>query len=200
MSVKKVYLIRHGETDYNRDHRLQGVLPVPLNDKGRLQAEALGQYLKVQKIDAIFSSHLSRAKQTADIVGRALNLSVSEEPLLGEIAFGIFEGLTFSEIQATYPDAYRMWDSGDMSYVVPDGESRQSAQKRMSKAWDDITAMTDYETIVMMTHGSAMKILLRYMYYRIPDKYFENTSITTLIRFQQVWEIESIAETPHLID
>lgn len=198
MTVQKVFLIRHGETDFNRDHRLQGTLPVPLNDKGRLQAEALGLYLKHHSIDALFSSPLNRARQTADLIGQALNLAVQDEPRMGEIAFGKYEGLTLEQRKTQYPDEDRMWKSGDMSYIVPEGESRRSVQKRMAAAWEDLTSNTDYQTIVLVSHGSALKILLRYMYHYLPDKSLNNTSITTLSRFNQIWEIESFAETPHL--
>jgi broad specificity phosphatase PhoE len=201
MSVQKVFLIRHGETDFNRNHRLQGSMPVPLNANGHLQAEALGLYLKHHPIDALFSSPLTRARQTADLIGQALNLAVQDEPRMGEIAFGDkFEGLTMPDIKEKYPDEYRMWKSGDLSYVVPNGESRHSVQKRMTDAWEDLTSNTDYETIALVSHGSALKIFLRSMFHYLPTSKINNTSITTLSRFNRVWEIEAFAETPHLTD
>lgn len=201
MSIQKVFLIRHGETDFNQEHRLQGTMAVSLNNNGRLQAKALGLYLKHHPIDALFSSPLTRARQTADFIGQALNLAVHDEPRLGEIAFGDkFEGLTFPEIQAKYPDEYRMWKSGDMSYIVPNGESRRSVQQRMTDAWEDLTSNTDYETIAFVSHGSALKIFLRSMFHYLPTSKINNTSVTTLSRFNQVWEIEAFAETPHLTE
>jgi len=133
MTIQKVLLIRHGETDYNREHRLQGALPVPLNANGILQAEALGSYLKRHEIETIFSSPMIRARQTADIIANALHVTVQEEPRIQEIMFGKFEGLLPSEIDSTYPEENRMWKSGDMSYTAPDGESRRSVQKRMER-------------------------------------------------------------------
>jgi len=198
--MQKVFLIRHGETDYNRDHRLQGALPIPLNANGCLQAEALGLYLKDSGIEAIFSSPMIRARQTADIIGQALDINVYEEPRIREIAFGKFEGLTHTEIEANFPDDYRMWQSGDMSYTVPAGESRRSVQQRMADAWNDLKVISDYEKIALISHGSALRILMRYLYHRVPTQTIENTSITTLSRFDYVWEIESFAETLHLND
>ena len=200
MTMQKVFLIRHGETDYNRDHRLQGALPIPLNAKGQSQAKALGLYLKDQGIETIFSSPMIRARQTADIMGQALGVTVCEEPRIQEIAFGQFEGLRSSEIEEKYPDIYRMWQSGDMSYTVPDGESRRSVQQRMTGAWIDIITNTEYEKIALVSHGSALRIIMRYLFHLVPTQTIQNTSITTLSRFHEAWEIESFAETPHLND
>jgi len=200
MTIQKVLLIRHGETDYNREHRLQGALPVPLNANGVLQAEALGLYLKHHEIDTIFSSPMIRARQTAEILGQALNLTVQDEPRIQEIGFGKFEGLLADEIEATYPDEHRMWRSGDMSYTVPNGESRRIVQKRMVAAWDDLIARDEYETIALISHGSALRIIMRYLFHYVPTQTIVNTSVTTLVRFHQAWEIESFAETPHLND
>lgn len=200
MSVKKVYLIRHGETDYNRDGRLQGALPVPLNDNGRVQAQALGLHLKRQSIEAIFTSPLSRAQETADLIGQILNASIVADKRLQEINFGQFEGLTHAQIEEEYEDEYRMWNAGDMLYAVPGGESRRSVQSRMTQAWEDITSQNGYDTVAIVSHGAALKILLHHVFYRLPNISLRNTSITTLSRFRHIWEIESFAETPHLND
>jgi broad specificity phosphatase PhoE len=200
MTLQKVFLIRHGETDYNREHRLQGALPVPLNDNGRSQAKALGLYLKNHDIEAIFSSPMIRARQTADIISQALNVTVQEESRIQEIAFGKFEGMLPNETEAEYPDEYRMWKSGDMSYTVPDGESRRAVQKRMAQAWDELTTSDAYETIALISHGSALRIIMRYLFHYVPTETIENTSLTTLSRFDEVWEIESFAEKRHLND
>lgn len=200
MTIQKVLLIRHGETDYNREHRLQGALPVPLNANGILQAEALGSYLKRHEIETIFSSPMIRARQTADIIANALHVTVQEEPRIQEIMFGKFEGLLPSEIDSTYPEENRMWKSGDMSYTAPDGESRRTVQKRMAEAWDDLSNRDGYETIALVSHGSALRIIMRYLFHYVPKQSIVNTSVTTLVRFNKVWEIESFAETPHLND
>ncbi len=200
MTIQKVLLIRHGETDYNREHRLQGTLPVPLNANGKLQAEALGLYLKHYEIETIFSSPMIRARQTADIIGQALNISVQDEPRIQEIGFGKFEGLLSGDIEVQYPNEYRMWKSGDMSYSVPDGESRRTVQKRMAEAWNDLSNREEYQTIALVSHGSALRIIMRYLFHYLPTHTIVNTSVTTLVRFSDVWEIDSFAETPHLND
>ena len=198
MSANTVYVIRHGETDFNRDGRLQGHMPVPLNQNGQIQAEALGLYLKQHEIDVIYSSPLLRARQTADIISQVTQAAVCDDPRFGEIAFGDFEGLTHSEIEAKFGDEYRMWRTGDMSYTVPNGESRRSVQKRMTDGWAEMIEQSSHKRIAIVSHGSAIRILLRYMFHYLPTKTIENTSLTTISRFERVWEIESFAERPHL--
>ena len=198
MRVKKVLLIRHGQTDFNRQHRLQGVMSVPLNQQGRTQAKALAQHLKSQPIDAIFTSPLPRAKETAQIIGNVLKQPVQCDARIREIAFGCFEGLTYAQAKQQHPQAHRMWDSGYIDYKVPGGESRGDVQRRMMAAWTEVTSSPDMETVVMVTHGSAIKILLGTLYAQLPDTPLMNTSITTLERWRTVWEITSYAARPHL--
>ena len=134
MSVRKVLFIRHGQTDFNLERRLQGAMPVPLNDCGRSQSQALAHYLKTVPIDAIYSSPRSRALESALIIGEVLHQTVLEDERLAEINFGEFEGHTFAEVGARFPEAYRKWDSGYRRYRVPSGESRVEVQLRMQAA------------------------------------------------------------------
>lgn len=175
-------------------------MPVPLNDNGRLQAQALGLYLKRLPIDVIYTSPLPRARQTADLIGEVVNVSIEDDARLQEIDFGQFAGLTLNERKNKFPDEHRMWDSGDMSYTVPAGESRFDVQRRITQAWDEITTKNGHDTVALVSHGAALKILLKQLFYRLPNKVLVNTSVTTLTCFGQVWEIESFAETPHLND
>ena len=198
MSATRVLFIRHGQTDFNLEHRLQGALPVPLNECGRAQSRTLANCLKADSIDAIYSSPRSRALETAQIIGAVLGQAVREDERLAEIAFGDFEGLTFAEVAAQFPLAYRKWETGYRPYRVPGGESRLDVQRRMQAAWDDITDAADMETVAMVGHSSAMMILFASMFARLPDKAMMNTSITTLERFEDIWRISAFAETPHL--
>jgi probable phosphoglycerate mutase len=196
MSVNKLLFIRHGQTDFNQEHRLQGALPVPLNKRGRQQSLLLAQYLKTVPIDALYTSPRSRALETARIISAALQRNAQEDERLAEIAFGDFEGHTFNEVAALYPEAYRKWESGYRPYRVPGGESRLDVQRRMGAAWDDIVSKDGMETVAIVGHSSAMMILLASMFARLPKKPMKNCSITTLQRFEDIWEISAFAETP----
>lgn len=196
MSVHTVLFIRHGRTEFNQERRLQGALPVPLDSEGRQQSRALAQYLKSVPIDAIYASPRPRALETARIIGKALEQEVREDERLAEIAFGDFEGHTFAEVKTRFPEAYRKWEAGYRPYRVPGGESRVEVQRRMAAAWDDIVNADNYNTVAVVGHSSAMMILLASMFAQLPDKSMANCSITTLRRFQDIWEIGAFAETP----
>ena len=199
MSVEQVHIIRHGQTGFNSERRLQGALPVPLNDCGRRQSRLLAQYLRNWPIDALYTSPRTRAKETAEIIGNCLKRTVYEDERLAEIAFGEFEGHTFAEVAQLYPVAYEKWESGYRRYRVPGGESRLDVQLRMEAAWRDITeSESGHTTAAIIGHSSAMMIFLASIFAFLPAKPVLNTSITTLKRFQDIWRIKSFAETPHL--
>jgi len=198
MSVAKVLLIRHGETDFNRERRLQGVMEIPLNERGREQAAAVARYLKGRSIDALYTSPILRAQETAEIIGERIGLPPRGDKRLREIEFGIFEGRSFAEVERRFPAAHRNWSTGYLAYKAPQGESRQDVQRRMRAAWDDLTAHLDHRTIAIVTHGSAIAIFLGSMYALLPDTAIKNTSITTLRRQEAIWEILGFAQTPHL--
>ena len=197
MSVSKVLFIRHGQTNFNLEHRLQGALPIPLNECGRAQSRLLAEYLKTVPIDAIYASPRSRALETAAIIGEALGQKVVEDERLAEIAFGEFEGYTFAEVEARFPRAYRKWESGYRAFRVPGGESRLDVQWRMQAAWGDITSRSDVETVAVVGHSSAMMIMLASMFAQLPVAPMKNTSITTLERFEDIWQISAFSEMPH---
>ena len=197
MGVERVLFIRHGQTDFNLEHRLQGAMPVPLNECGRSQSRALALYLKSVPIDAIYTSPRARALETARIIADVLGQRAREDERLAEIAFGDFEGHTFAEVEALFPAAYRKWESGYRPYRVPGGESRLDVQRRMQAAWDDITGAANLNTVAMVGHSSAMMILFASMFAQLPHKAMKNTSITTLERFEDTWRIKAFADMPH---
>ncbi len=200
MPVSRVLFIRHGQTDFNRERRLQGALPVPLNDCGRAQARMLAQYLRSVPLDALYASPRSRALETARIIGEGLAMGVREDERLAEIAFGDFEGHTFAEVEALYPKAYRKWESGYRPYRVPGGESRLDVQRRMQAAWDEITNCACLRTVAIVGHSSAMMILLASMFAQLPAAPMKNASVTTLERCEDTWWIRSFGKPPQRDD
>lgn len=198
MSVEKVLLIRHGETDFNRERRLQGVMENPLNERGRAQAASVARYLQGLSIDALYTSPILRAQETAEIIGNLIGLPARADERLREIEFGIFEGFTFAEVERRFPAAHHNWTTGYLAYRAPQGESRQDVQRRMRAAWDDLTARPDCKSIALVTHGSAIAIFLGSMYALLPDTSIKNTSITSLQRREDIWEILGFAQLPHM--
>jgi broad specificity phosphatase PhoE len=132
MPVNRVLLIRHGQTDWNTQHRWQGHAPTSLNAAGHAQARALGEYLRDQSIGGIWSSDLSRAMQTAQAVAAYQNLTPIPEARLRELDVGVFQALFPDELAELYPDELAAWRSADLDYAPPRGESRRSQIGRAS--------------------------------------------------------------------
>ncbi|MGH7766028.1 MAG: histidine phosphatase family protein [Candidatus Binatia bacterium] len=150
----RIFLLRHGATDWNVARRCQGTTDLELNETGLRQAAAAAQGLSGEKIDAVYSSHLRRALQTAGAVGRVHHLTVIVEESLRELDHGEIEGQTFSEIQATRPDFLREWREKPAEADIPGGEKLVEVERR---AWDGLCRIVGRhgpeETLVVVSHN-----------------------------------------------
>lgn len=117
-----ITLIRHGETAWNAERRLQGHLDIGLNERGLAQAQALAAALAGSAFDAVFASDLQRAWQTAQAVAAGRALTVQQDSALRERGYGSFEGLLYADIAAAYPAEFAAWQSRDIDAVMPAGE------------------------------------------------------------------------------
>jgi broad specificity phosphatase PhoE len=202
MTLDRVFLIRHGETDWNAQRRWQGYEPTALNEIGFAQARALAKYLSVRPIRAIHSSDLPRALQTAELLGSALNITPEVDIRWREINVGIFQGHTTDEIEKLFPDELTKWLSTDLSYVVPKGESRQGLQVRAYAAWQAVIAHPIDSEIAIVSHGGTIKALMRQLIGNHDPRlsiHLTNTSITTFERAKDGWRLLGVAETPHIL-
>lgn len=199
MSLKRVYIVRHGETDYNVEHRWQGQLDVPLNKAGKRQAKALAQHLADISVDAIFSSDLKRTMDTIRPYVKQNNLTITPEKRLREIHLGDFQGLKRHEIRELYPQEAMRWDNDD-SFVIPNGESRQQVKRRILTFWQETTQRTDLEQIMMVSHGGSIRILMHELFPEVLERFhFANTSITVLECDEHAnWKITALNTIPHL--
>jgi probable phosphoglycerate mutase len=157
----RILAIRHGETSWNVDTRIQGHLNIPLNDTGHWQADRLGQALAGEDIAAIYASDLSRAHETAQYVGRATGVSVVPELGLRERGFGAFEGRTFAEIELALPDQAERWRKRDPAFAPTGGESLLQVRERVLAAVNRLAQRHPGELIVMVAHGGVMDVLYR---------------------------------------
>lgn len=162
MEVTRLIAVRHGETAWNVDTRIQGQLDIALNDTGLWQARRVGQALAEEPIAAIYASDLARAWQTALEIARPRALEVQAEPGLRERAFGHFEGRTFADIDATLPDQARLWRTRDPAFA-PDGggESLLTFRERVTGVAQALAARHPGELVVMVAHGGVMDVLYR---------------------------------------
>jgi broad specificity phosphatase PhoE len=198
----KLHLIRHGESVYNAEGRIQGHADIPLSELGCRQAEAAAEALARQPMEAIFASPLRRAAQTAEIIAKRLGLPVQFDDRLKEIDVGIFQGKLHSELERLYPQEIARWRSEDMDYAVPGGESRRQILQRGRSAFESILA-EGRENVAIISHGrilmTTIKSLLG-MPLTKPPFSLQNGSITTLSYNEGNFELISLDSVEHLRD
>jgi broad specificity phosphatase PhoE len=161
-SAQRILLIRHGETDWNRDQRFQGKTDVPLNRKGREQAHALALALKEEPLTVIYSSPLARAMETARII-KIFHPSVPllEEKGLIEMDLGHFEGMEAHRWAIAYPDFRKRWRENPSSVKMPAGESLQEVQGRAIDTLERMTQECPPEsTLVLCSHNFVICTIL----------------------------------------
>lgn len=147
--------MRHGETDWNLNRRLQGHADRPLNNTGREQARALAVELTDEPLDAVYSSDLSRAHETARIVAETHGLDVTELRELRERHFGTWEGLSDDEIHERFPEEIANGTLGD-------GEPREGMNRRVLEALERIAAEHPGGTVLVVSHGGPLRAVLRH--------------------------------------
>jgi probable phosphoglycerate mutase len=153
--------VRHGETAWNVDTRIQGQLDIELNAHGLWQAGQVGRALEDEPISAIYASELSRAWQTAQAIAAPLGLQVKPEPALRERAFGHFEGRTFADIDANLPEQARLWRTRDPQFAPEGGESLLTFRERITSTAARIAERHPGELVVLVAHGGVMDVLYR---------------------------------------
>lgn len=159
--MSELILIRHGETAWNRERRMQGQTDIPLSDLGRAQAAAVGQRLANYPFTALYSSDLSRAWQTATAISQASGRKIRSEVALRERTFGIFEGLTYDEMAQRHPDAHARFAQRDPDYAVPGGESPRQFFERSLACLNAIARAHVGDCVVVVTHGLVLDTLYR---------------------------------------
>lgn len=157
----KLLLIRHGETAWNAEHRIQGKLDIPLSPLGMLQSARLADCLANEPIEAVYSSGQSRAWLTAAPLAARLGLQVIAEPRLRERSFGVFEGLTLDEIAAQYPAEFIKWRERDLEWRPEGGESGQQLIDRVMSAVTEIGARHRRQTVALVSHGGVLDVVYR---------------------------------------
>lgn len=182
-----LYLIRHGQSEGNQLNKIQGWQDFPLSPLGKQQVEKLGQFFRSQKLDAIYSSDLTRAYETANKIAEATNIPVQKSELFREIKLGPLEGKTKQEIYSQFPEAKErtLLTSG-----VPGTETIEEITNRSEKIINKLREHGEGEHIALVTHGGLISILLMYIilekdWHRFHRPFqIENTSIS-LIEFSK---------------
>ncbi len=157
----RLYVIRHGETAWNAEERMQGQLDSALNDTGRWQAEQVALALRDEPIGTIFASDLQRTLHTAAPLAHAIGQSIQADRGLRERAFGVFEGHTYTDIHRLWPEASARWRARDALFAPDGGESLEAFNTRCIETAERLCAARPGQTMVWVTHGGVLDCLYR---------------------------------------
>jgi probable phosphoglycerate mutase len=162
VQVTRIIAIRHGETAWNADSRIQGQRDVGLNETGRWQARRVGEALAGEDITAVYSSDLGRAHETAQEISEATGIPVTRSEGLRERCFGVFEGKTFDEIHQVWPEHAQNWRKRIPDWQPPEGgESLVELRERVHRTMVELAARHPGEQIVVVAHGGVLDTLYR---------------------------------------
>lgn len=162
MQATRIIAVRHGETAWNADARIQGQRDIGLNDTGRWQARRVGEALASEEITAVYSSDLGRAHQTAQPIADVAGIPVVPDEGLRERSFGMFEGKTFDEIHQTWPDHAHNWRKRIPEWEPPEGgESLLQLRERVTRTLQALASRHPGQQIVVVAHGGVLDTLYR---------------------------------------
>ncbi|GAA3986921.1 histidine phosphatase family protein [Comamonas faecalis] len=202
MQATRIIAVRHGETAWNVDTRIQGHLDIALNATGQWQARRLAQALRSEDIAAIYSSDLARARETAQAVATLSGAPLLADPGLRERSFGDFEGRTFAQIERERPEDARRWRQRDPGFVPAGGESLLMLQERIAQTVATLAARHDGEQILLVAHGGVMDMLYRlatHLHLQAPRTWqLTNAAINRLLWTGESLALVGWADTRHL--
>jgi probable phosphoglycerate mutase len=195
-------VVRHGETVWNVEARLQGHGDSALTPLGIRQSEAVAGRLAGEQFDALYSSDLPRALATAQTIARRSGHRILTDPRLRERSFGLFEGLTRPQIAERFPDHYQRYLARDPDHVVPGGESRRDLYLRVTACLEDIAGQRPGQRIVVVAHGGVLAAMFR----RALSKDLEDTLSIPLVNAalnvffigNGLWTLSVENDTAHL--
>jgi len=202
-----IILVRHGETEWNRLGRLQGHLDIGLSDEGHAQAALLARRLlaeqaRGERFDACYSSDLSRARQTAQPLADALGLPLTVLSALRERHYGVFQAHDKPQIEARYPELYRVWQTRDPHFEPPEGESMQAFYTRVNTTLAELARLHAGQRIVCVAHGGVLDCAYRYARQMPLDTAREhvllNASVNELAYRNGTVEVKRWADVTHL--
>ncbi len=202
MQATRIIAVRHGETAWNVDTRIQGHLDIALNDTGRWQARQVARALADEPLAAVYTSDLQRAHATAQAIAQASGAPLVAEPGLRERRFGELEGRTFAEIEAELPEQARRWRQRDPHFAPAGGETLVQLRERIAATTHRLAAQHTEQLIVLVAHGGVLDMLYRLatgLDLQAPRTWLvTNASINRLLWTPQGLTLVGWADTQHL--
>ena len=205
MSATRLCLVRHGETAWNAERRIQGQLDVPLSAVGHAQARATANWLAREEFAAIYSSDLSRALHTAEAAAHLLRLPIRREIALRERHYGVLQTLTYAEFERRHPSAHARFLAREETFALPGGgESLRQFADRVNRCIDGIVAAHPGGQVLIVTHGGVLDIVHRRASGKplsVPrDFEIPNAGLNWLEVERDKWTLLSWAERSHLAE
>jgi len=195
-------LVRHGQSTWNREHRIQGQLDPPLSEEGRRQAELLGHRLAGRRLAGFYSSDLKRAFETSQAIEAMTGFVAVAVPGLREIFLGEWEGLRSEEVAQRYPDAWVRWSEEPDWDLVPGGEGTEHFETRVAAALDAILERHAHGDVLLVTHGGVIQVALHRVAARPSRGLFpfkiQNASLSVLEKGDGRMIIGGVNDTCHL--
>lgn len=203
-TLTRICIIRHGETDWNAEKRIQGHTDIPLNAVGRAQALAMAFSAAHHRFNAIYSSDLVRAVETAQALAQRTDLQVKLLPQLRERHFGLFQGITAAQGAERYAEAYARYVARDLEYDFENGESLRHFAERVSAGVDWLVRHHGGQTVAAVSHSGVLDIVYRRATGRplhTPrDFAIPNCALNWFHFDGQGWHLETWADRHHLRD
>ena len=196
-----IYLIRHGQTAWNREEVFRGRADIPLNETGRKEALLTGEYLKGVKMDSVCSSSLSRAVETAEAIARCQDREVQILDGLIDIDFGRWQGVSHEEVREKYGELYRQWKDTPHLVRFPGGESLEEVRERSLRAIHEAILNHAEETLVMVSHRVVNKIVLCGLL-GLDNSHFwqigQDTGCINILEFGEGFTLRRLNDSSHL--
>jgi probable phosphoglycerate mutase len=200
--MTQIFLIRHVETVWNAENRMQGHLDSPLTHTGLAQAEALAEYFKSQRFAAFYSSDLGRAYETMRHISEKNGLSFSTMPCLRERNFGILQGVLKKELTVKFPEVYRRYKTYEPDYVIPEGESIKQSSERCIKCLEELAKKHLDKRILIVTHSGVLVSIFKHTMdipIEIRPRFNSSNSCINVFSFQDgIWTLERLGDLSHL--
>jgi probable phosphoglycerate mutase len=200
--LTRLCIVRHGETAWNAEHRVQGQLDIPLNEIGLRQAQAVGKVLGAERFDVIYSSDLSRALQTAQPTASALAMKILPDRDLRERHYGIFERQTYAEVKVKHAALYARFAARDPDFDFGGGESLKDFSTRSMSVVTKLAQQHEGQHLLVFTHGGVLDELYRHVnglpVSAVRDFGIPNCGLNRVEFNLSRWQIRAWAEVAHL--
>ena len=201
MKETEIILIRHGETEWNSQQRMQGHSNSDLSSVGQAQIQALGEWMKNVPFDHIYSSDSLRAKQTAEAITQFSGHKLKIDLRLREKNLGVFEGLTSEEARERHPEVFRLFKTAGSKYVIDEGESTQQLQDRALEIVNEIRIKHPEERVLLVTHGGFIRVVMKHslgLSLETPTRFLiRNTGVFRLV-WEDKWIVSQMGGVSHL--